>query len=108
MNTVNQAFIIIIAYRPRRRRRRRKIPGIGRYPIGPTKNREKIAMPIVMRELQYILFVKNQMSQETHKEQTLVEDQLAASTKPCWTKSTIGRASGKPAAAQTSTRRHST
>ena len=40
MNTVNQAFIIIIAYRPRRRRRRRrrrrKIPGIGRYPMGPT------------------------------------------------------------------------
>ena len=33
---VNQAFIIIIAYRPRRRRRR-KIPGIGRYPMGPTK-----------------------------------------------------------------------
>ena len=35
---VNQAFIIIIAYRPRRRRRRRrrKIPGIGRYPMGPT------------------------------------------------------------------------
>ena len=38
---VNQAFIIIIAYRPRRRRRRRrrKIPGIGRYPMGPTKIR---------------------------------------------------------------------
>ena len=37
---VNQAFIIIIAYRPRRRRkrRRRRIPGIGRYPIGPTTN----------------------------------------------------------------------
>ena len=38
---VNQAIIIIIAYRPRRRRRRRrrrrKIPGIGRYPMGPTK-----------------------------------------------------------------------
>ena len=35
---VNQAIIIIIAYRPRRRRRRRrrKIPGIGRYPMGPT------------------------------------------------------------------------
>ena len=32
---VNQAFIIIIAYRPTRRRR--KIPGIGRYPMGPTK-----------------------------------------------------------------------
>ena len=31
---VNQAFIIVIAYRPRRRRR--KIPGIGRYPMGPT------------------------------------------------------------------------
>ena len=30
---VNQAFIIIIAYWPRRRR---KIPGIGRYPMGPT------------------------------------------------------------------------
>ena len=28
---VNQAIIIIIAYRPRR-----KIPGIGRYPMGPT------------------------------------------------------------------------
>ena len=38
LNMVNQAFIIIIAYRPRRRRRRRrKIPGIGRYPMGPTK-----------------------------------------------------------------------
>ena len=40
LNMVNQAFIIIIAYRPRRRRRRRrrrrKIPGIGRYPMGPT------------------------------------------------------------------------
>ena len=34
---VNQAFIIIIAYWPRRRRRRRRIPGIGRYPMGPTK-----------------------------------------------------------------------
>ena len=37
---VNQAFIIVIAYRPRRRRRRRrrrrKRPGIGRYPMGPT------------------------------------------------------------------------
>ena len=33
---VNQAFIIVIAYWPRRRRRRRKIPGIGRYPMGPT------------------------------------------------------------------------
>ena len=42
---VNQAFIIVIAYRPRRRRRRRrrKIPGIGRYPMGPTKI-EKIAI----------------------------------------------------------------
>ena len=39
LNMVNQAFIIVIAYRPRRRRRRRrrKIPGIGRYPMGPTK-----------------------------------------------------------------------
>ena len=39
---VNQAFIIVIAYRPRRRRRRRrrKIPGIGRYPMGPTKKWE--------------------------------------------------------------------
>ena len=37
---VNQAFIIIIAYRPRRRRRRRRrIPGIGRYPMGPTKTK---------------------------------------------------------------------
>ena len=35
---VNQAFIIIIAYWPRRRRRRRRIPGIGRYPMGPTKS----------------------------------------------------------------------
>ena len=35
LNMVNQAFIIVIAYRPRRRRRR-KIPGIGRYPMGPT------------------------------------------------------------------------
>ena len=36
---VNQAIIIIVAYRPRRRRRRRrrKIPGIGRYPMGLTK-----------------------------------------------------------------------
>ena len=41
MNTVNQAFIIIIAYRPRRRRRR-KIPGIGRYPMGPTTKLRKI------------------------------------------------------------------
>ena len=32
LNMVNQAFIIVIAYRPRRR----KIPGIGRYPMGPT------------------------------------------------------------------------
>ena len=38
LNMVNQAFIIVIAYWPRRRRRRRKIPGIGRYPMGPTKN----------------------------------------------------------------------
>ena len=38
LNMVNQAFIIVIAYRPRRRRRRRrKIPGIGRYPMGLTK-----------------------------------------------------------------------
>ena len=37
LNMVNQAFIIVIAYRPRRRRRR-KIPGIGRYPMGPTIN----------------------------------------------------------------------
>ena len=34
LNMVNQAFIIVIAYWPRRRRR--KIPGIGRYPMGPT------------------------------------------------------------------------
>ena len=43
LNMVNQAFIIVIAYRPRRRRRRRrrrrKIPGRGRYPMGPTKMR---------------------------------------------------------------------
>ena len=42
LNMVKQAFIIVIAYRPRRRRRRRrrrrKIPGIGRYPMGPTIN----------------------------------------------------------------------
>ena len=42
---VNQAFIIVIAYRPRRRRRRRrrrrKIPGIGRYPMGPTTRTSK-------------------------------------------------------------------
>ena len=36
LNMVNQAFIIVIAYWPRRRRRRRKIPVIGRYPMGPT------------------------------------------------------------------------
>ena len=36
----NQAIIIIIAYRPRRRRRRRKIPGIGRFPMGPTMSNE--------------------------------------------------------------------
>ena len=38
---INQAIIIIIAYWPRRRRRRRrrKIPGIGRYPMGPTKKK---------------------------------------------------------------------
>ena len=40
LNMVKQAFIIVIAYRPRRRRRRRrKIPGIGRYPMGPTINK---------------------------------------------------------------------
>ena len=33
LNMVNQAFIIVIAYWPRRRR---EIPGIGRYPMGPT------------------------------------------------------------------------
>ena len=41
LNMINQAIIIIIAYWPRRRRRRRrrrrKIPGIGRYLMGPTK-----------------------------------------------------------------------
>ena len=41
---INQAIIIIIAYWPRRRRRRRrrrrKIPGIGRYPMGPTIKNE--------------------------------------------------------------------
>ena len=34
---VNQAFIIVIAYRPRRR----KIPGIGRYPMGPTMMKDE-------------------------------------------------------------------
>ena len=46
MNTVNQAFIIIIAYRLRRRRKK---PGIGRYPMGPTninKNNDKGAIKI--------------------------------------------------------------
>ena len=37
---VNQAIIIIIAYWPRRRR---KIPGIGRYPMGPTKRALRIS-----------------------------------------------------------------
>ena len=36
---VNQAFMIIIAYRPRRRR---KIPGIGRYPMGPTMTKTRV------------------------------------------------------------------
>ena len=43
LNMVNQALRMKIAYWPRRRRRkrrrrRRKIPGIGRYPMGPTIN----------------------------------------------------------------------
>ena len=38
---VNGEFIIIIAYWPRRRRRR--IPGIGRYPMGPTNRFQKPA-----------------------------------------------------------------
>ena len=38
---INQAIIIIIAYWPRRRRRRRrKIPGIGRFPMGPTMSND--------------------------------------------------------------------
>ena len=47
---VNQAFIIVIAYRPRRRRRRRrrrKIPGIGRYPMGPTKKEKTMTFCVV-------------------------------------------------------------
>ena len=47
---VNQAFLIIIAYRPRRRRkrRRRRIPGIGRYPMGPTNRmRSKLQLPLI-------------------------------------------------------------
>ena len=41
---VNQAVRNKIAYWPRRGRRRRvrrKIPGIGRYPMGPTRRSEK-------------------------------------------------------------------
>ena len=39
---VNQAVRNKIAYWPRRgRRRRRKIPGLGRYPMGPTRRSEK-------------------------------------------------------------------
>ena len=44
LNMVNQAFIIVIAYRPRfkkekkeEKEEKKKIPGIGRYPMGPTK-----------------------------------------------------------------------
>ena len=48
LNMVNQAFIIVIAYLPRRRRRRRKIPGIGRYPMGPTKMPTIISIYIVI------------------------------------------------------------
>ena len=48
---VNQAFIIVIAYRPRRRRRRRKIPGIGRYPMGPTKTKIKLYSTVADRFL---------------------------------------------------------
>ena len=44
LNMVNQAFIIVIAYRPRRRRRRRrKIPGIGQYPMGPTMSESRVS-----------------------------------------------------------------
>ena len=45
LNMVNQAFIIVIAYWPRRRRRRRKIPVIGRYPMGPTTTERRLGHP---------------------------------------------------------------
>ena len=34
---VNQAFRIKIAYRSKEKKKKEKIPGIGRYPMGPTK-----------------------------------------------------------------------
>ena len=33
---VNQAFRIKIAYRSSKKKEKKKIPGIGRYPMGPT------------------------------------------------------------------------
>ena len=38
---VNQAFRIKIAYRSKKKKEKKekKIPGIGRYPVGPTKSR---------------------------------------------------------------------
>ena len=33
---VNQAFRIKIAYRSEKEEKKEKIPGIGRYPMGPT------------------------------------------------------------------------
>ena len=35
---VNQAFRIKIAYRSKEKEKEKKIPGIGRYPMGPTIN----------------------------------------------------------------------
>ena len=58
MNTVNQAFIIIIAYRPRRRRRR-KIPGIGRYPMGPTNRSFHLRCPFVKKYNKHILLLRH-------------------------------------------------
>ena len=67
LNMVNQAFIIVITYRPRRRRRRRrrrKIPGIGRYPMGPTIKTNKSAIqPIVpFYKFQYHSLLLKQLS----------------------------------------------
>ena len=38
MNMVTQAFRIEIAYRSKEKEKEKKIPGIGRYPMGPTIN----------------------------------------------------------------------
>ena len=35
---VNQAFRIEIAYQSKEKEKEKKIPGIGRYPMGPTIN----------------------------------------------------------------------